>query len=150
MLFFSFWFIHNGFGLGAFVLLPLIALGGLHLLFNYKPFPLLKTTFHTVLLTVWISLFLGFVFQKLPSLQIFGGTFGYFGVQKLNQLIGGIGTFFLLLVFAVIYSIAFLNLNPFSKIKWFQKKNETVAEAENKLEPEKTEAEILVDDEHAR
>ncbi|MBS3914878.1 MAG: DNA translocase FtsK 4TM domain-containing protein [Bacteroidetes bacterium] len=118
----SFWFIQNGFGIAAFFLLPCVALFGLHFLFNYKPFQLLQVSLHTLIITVWASLFLGFVFQWTPSLQIYGGTFGYFGVQKLNQAIGGIGTFLVLFAFAIIYSIVFLNYNPFLKIKWFQKK----------------------------
>ncbi|MCC7299249.1 MAG: DNA translocase FtsK 4TM domain-containing protein [Bacteroidia bacterium] len=121
----SYWFVHNGFGIGAFAMLPWLALCGMHLLFNYRPFSLLRIAIHTVLFTVWFSLFLGFLFQTVQSLQILGGTFGYFGVQKLNHSIGGIGTFFLLLVYAVVYSIVFLNLNPFSRIKLPQKKQTT-------------------------
>ena len=113
----SYTFVHNGFGFAAFALLPWLALTGLYLLFAYRPFSLLRIGIHTILFTVWFSLFFGFIFQKLPSLHILGGTFGFFGVQKLNLAIGGIGTFFLLLAYAVIYSIVFLNLNPFSRIK---------------------------------
>lgn len=130
----SYWFVHNGFGLAAFALLPWIALAGLYLLFGYRPFSLLRIAIHTVLFTVWFSLFLGFLFQTVQSLQILGGTFGYFGVQKLNHSIGGIGTFFLLLAYAVVYSIVFLNLNPFNKIKLKSKKDLDVAVAES--EPE--------------
>lgn len=124
----SYWFVHNGFGLSAFALLPWIVLCGLYLLFNYRPFSLLRIAIHTILFTVWFSLFLGFIFQTVQSLQILGGTFGYFGVQKLNHGIGGIGTFFLLLAYAVVYSIVFLNLNPFNKIKLPRKKEAVVPE----------------------
>lgn len=124
-------FVENGFGLAAFALLPVIALTGMYLLFNYRPFSLLRISIHTLLFTVWFSLFLGFIFQKVQSLQILGGTFGYFGVQKLNLSVGGIGTFLLLLAYAVIYSILFLNLNPFRRIKLPQPKKDEVVAADD-------------------
>ncbi|MBL7813338.1 MAG: DNA translocase FtsK [Bacteroidetes bacterium] len=146
----GYWFVHNGFGLAAFALLPWLGLSGLYLLFQYKPFSLLRIALHTVLFTVWFSLLLGFLFQKW--FPLLGGTFGFFGVQKLQHAIGGIGAFLLIAAYAVVYSILFLNLNPFARIKLpvigAYKENEpepaVVTAAVPSSEPE---AEIIIDDE---
>ncbi len=111
----AFSLVHNGFGLGAFALLPLTAFAGLQLLFDYRPFSLLRIGIHSVLFAVWFSLFLGFVFQTWQP--VLGGGFGYYSVQKLQDAIGGIGTFLFVAAYAVVYSMLFLNMNPFRRMQ---------------------------------
>ena len=110
----AFKFVHNGFGLAAYALLPYVALTGLYLLFDYRPFSLLRIAVHTILFTVWFSLFLGFALRWWPLL---GGTFGFFGNQQIETAIGAVGSFFFLAAYAVAYSMFFLNANPFARIK---------------------------------
>jgi S-DNA-T family DNA segregation ATPase FtsK/SpoIIIE len=93
----GYYFIHNGFGMAAFALLPYLALSGLFLLFGYRPFSLLRIAIHTILFTAWFSLTLGFIFH--PWFPLMGGTFGYFGIAKLNQMIGWPGS----LIFLISY-----------------------------------------------
>lgn len=110
----SFFFVHNGFGLAAFALIPYMVFAGMYLLFDYRPFSLLRILLHTILFAIWFSLFLGFCFQIwYPML---GGTFGYFGIIQIQESIGTIGAFLFLAAYAVVYSFVFLNLNPFVKI----------------------------------
>lgn len=111
----GYFFVHNGFGLGAFLLLPYIALSGMYLLFDYRPFSLLRILIHTLLFAVWVSLFLGFVFQWW--FPLLGGTFGYFGIQQIQNSLGVIGAVLVLIVFAVVYSFVFHNANPFARLK---------------------------------
>lgn len=110
----AFQFVHNGFGLAAYALLPYLALTGLFLLFDYRPFSLLRIAVHTILFTVWFSLFLGFSLRWWPLL---GGSFGFFGNQQIETAIGAVGSFFFLAAYAVAYSMFFLNANPFARIK---------------------------------
>ncbi len=110
----AFFFMHNGFGLGAFALLPYIILSGLYLLFDYRPFSLLRILTNTILFVIWVSLFLGYCFQIWYPLL--GGTFGYFGILQIQNAIGPIGAFLFLAAFAVVYSFVFLNMNPFARI----------------------------------
>ncbi|MEY4193213.1 MAG: hypothetical protein RJA00_1444 [Bacteroidota bacterium] len=110
----AFKFVHNGFGLAAYALLPYVALTGLYLLFDYRPFSLLRIAVHTILFTVWFSLFLGFALRWWPLL---GGSFGFFGNQQIETAIGAVGSFFFLAAYAVAYSMFFLNTNPFARIK---------------------------------
>lgn len=143
-------FVQNGFGLAAFAILPYLALSGLYLLFNYKPYSLLRIAVHTVLFTVWFSLFLGFVFQIWAPLL--GGAFGYFGIEKLSHSLGMIGAFLVLATYAFVYSLLFLNLNPLAKInlKSPQPAPEVVVEESKPVEfsePVLPEAEIFIDEE---
>jgi S-DNA-T family DNA segregation ATPase FtsK/SpoIIIE len=110
----AFKFVHNGFGLAAYALLPYVALTGLYLLFDYRPFSLLRIAVHTILFTVWFSLFLGFALRWWPLL---GGSFGFFGNQQIETARGAVGSFFFLAAYAVAYSMFFLNANPFARIK---------------------------------
>ncbi len=108
-------FINNGFGLAAFLLLPFTFLSGAYLLFDYRPFVLIRIAIHSIIFGVWLSLCLGFAFKNFES--PLGGMFGYFGVKELNGSIGFIGTLIFLLAYAVVYSIVLLNFNPLSRIK---------------------------------
>jgi len=107
-------FVHNGFGIAAFLLLPMLSLLGLWLFFDYKPFLIIRVAIHSLLLMALLSLGLAFIFKSWYPL--IGGAFGYFGIVKLTGLIGTAGTVLFLLAYVVLYSILFLNLNPFDKI----------------------------------
>lgn len=108
-------FVHNGFGLASYSILPFLVLTGLYWLLDYRPFSLLRILIHTMLFMLWFSLFLGFVFQWWYPLL--GGTFGYFSIQQLQHSIGIFGAILLILVFAFLYAIILHNANPFAKIK---------------------------------
>lgn len=108
-------FVHNGFGLASYSILPVLVLTGLYWLLDYRPFSLLRILIHTMLFMLWFSLFLGFVFQW--GYPLLGGTFGYFSIQQLQHSIGMFGAVLLILVFAVLYAIILHNANPFAKIK---------------------------------
>ncbi len=153
----AFTFVHNGFGLAAFFLLPYLTFGGLFLLLNYKPFSLLRIVIHTLLFTVWFSLFLGFGFQKW--FPLLGGTFGYFGIQQLQESIGIIGVILFLVGFAVVYGMIFHQANPFSRLvvkEPIQEEQEepiaasefqpSIREDDPRPEKETTEIEDLLDD----
>jgi len=111
----SYMFIHKGFGAAAFLLLPFIALCGLHLLSGYKPFPLLTVWVHSLLATGWLSLLFGYLLQ-LPF-PLMGGAFGYFGVQWLQSFGGVIGAFLAIGTVALVYLMVFFNFKPFPQPK---------------------------------
>ena len=110
----SYKFIHNGFGIGSFAYLPYVALCGMYLLLDYRPFSLLRILIHSMLVAVWISLFMGLFFGMFPLL---GGAIGFFSNQLMKDSIGWVGAFLVLVGYGVAYSIFFLNLNPFARIK---------------------------------
>ena len=111
----SYQMVHNGFGLGAFAILPYMVFTGLYLLLNYRPFSLLRMLLHTIIFMTWFSLFLGFVFQIWAPLL--GGSFGYFSIQELQAGIGITGAFVFLGVFAFLYYMIIVNANPFESLQ---------------------------------
>lgn len=111
----SYQMVHNGFGLGAFAILPYMIFMGLYLLLNYRPFSLLRMLLHTLIFMTWFSLFLGFVFQNWAPLL--GGSFGYFSIQELQASIGSIGVFVFLGVLAFLYYMIIVNANPFESLQ---------------------------------
>ncbi len=133
--------VHNGFGLGAFALLPYLIFLGLYLLLNYRPFSLLRLLLHTLIFTTWFSLFLGFVFQKWAPLL--GGSFGYFSIQQMQTSIGFIGALLFMGIFAFGYYWILGNSNPFEALqekaanlqKEHQQKVADVQESENLESP---------------
>jgi S-DNA-T family DNA segregation ATPase FtsK/SpoIIIE len=107
----SFVLMHKGFGAAAFLLLPYIALCGLNLLSNYKPYPLLGVFVHSLLATSWLSLLFGYLLQ-IPF-PLMGGAFGYFGVQWLQSFGGVFGAFLAIGGVALVYLMVFFNFRPF-------------------------------------
>ena len=135
----AFFFVHNGFGFAAFGLIPYMVFAGLYLLFDYRPYSLLRILLHTILFVIWFSFFLGYCFQIwYPML---GGTFGYFGIVQIQESIGPIGAFLFLAAYAVVYSFVFLNLNPFAKI--VLKTPEDTDDVLDELHPEAQNSQIV-------
>ncbi|MDA8896083.1 DNA translocase FtsK [Bacteroidia bacterium] len=128
-------FIQNGFGFSAFLLLPTVLLLGIWLFFDYKPFIIIRVAIHSLLLMALLSLGTAFIFKSWYPL--IGGAFGYFGIVKLTGLIGTMGTFLFMLVYAVLYCILFLNLNPFDKLNlpFFMKMKEKLKATRNQDSP---------------
>lgn len=111
----SYYMVHNGFGLAAFVILPYMVLSGLYLLMNYRPFSLLRILLHTLIFMSWFSLFLGFVFQWW--FPLLGGSFGYFAIQQLQANMGVLGTLIVISVFAFLYYVVVRNAHPFELLQ---------------------------------
>ena len=128
----GYFFVHNGFGIAAFFILPYLVLSGMYLLLDYRPFSLLRILIHSLLFMGWFSLFLGFAFQWW--FPLLGGTFGYFGVQQLQNGIGIAGTVIFLITFAVLYSFIFLNANPFAKLMRKSENPDASPEIEEEIE----------------
>ena len=109
----SYVFIHKGFGLAAFLLLPFLALSGMNLLNNNKPFTLLAVFVHSLLAASWLSLLFGYLLQV--PFPLMGGAFGYFGVQWLQGFGGVIGAFLAIGGVALVYLMVFFNFRPFQR-----------------------------------
>lgn len=97
-------FINRWFGLASFLFIYLLTIYCLKLFNRRIPF-LLTKTIRTLLLLLWLSVTLGFAFEtKYNSSSIYlGGTYGYYIAIWLDSMIGKIGTFFVMLVFLLIY-----------------------------------------------
>lgn len=100
--------INRWFGLSSFIFCYIFILAGICIAGKtIRNFP--KKIILSILGIIWISLFLGYVSElfytllDISSSYLYpGGAHGYFVSQWLNSVIGGIGTFFILLLTFVI------------------------------------------------
>ncbi len=108
----SHYFIYNGFGLGSFFLPLIIGAIGLALL-RVKYFRLGKNILRFLLATVLVSAILGFIAGESTFLGSGpGGEFGYIAAQRMNDILGKVGTGAALLVLTVAYLIFALHVSP--------------------------------------
>ncbi|MBI9065745.1 MAG: DNA translocase FtsK 4TM domain-containing protein [Salinivirgaceae bacterium] len=91
----AFKFMHCWFGLASFSFVFLIGLLGIRFL-NYRLLPYRRTLKYALIITIWLSIALGFLFGGSAFLP--GGLHGLFLSNWLNSFIGKIGTTFLLLI----------------------------------------------------
>lgn len=107
-------FINRWFGISSFIFCFIIGMSGIRIAGRKIP-GFRRKLFISLVLMIWISLFLGYASELVCSLfniersyLFLGGGHGYFVSQWMNSLIGGIGTFFLLLLsFSVILFFGF-------------------------------------------
>lgn len=107
-------FIHDWFGIPAFTFIGITALWGLRIQ-KYEPIPFWKFVKHSLIWTVWTSVFLAFLFgDQFFSL---GGVFGFHVDYWLETVIGKFGTLFFLLIIAfTIITLTFENTLSWIKI----------------------------------
>jgi len=99
-------FIKRGIGIAAFLPVGLLLMFSLRMLTGMTLFPALKTTNITILITLWLSATLGFIYFTDADLSILGGAFGYQSSQWLITMVGKPGTIFLLIFIIVSLGIA--------------------------------------------
>jgi S-DNA-T family DNA segregation ATPase FtsK/SpoIIIE len=105
---FGYHFVYNGIGICAYLISLLLLAIGTRLLTGFAPIPIVKSFQYGVLITIWLPLLLGFIFQH--EWQLLGGIYGHFGYLYLNGLIGGIGTGFLLACYPLLCLVAIFNI----------------------------------------
>lgn len=104
--------IYAWFGLASFGFIFLCFLFGVKLLFDLSILPLSTTSFRTLVLLIWTSLFLGFFNNGINYL---GGTFGYYINDWLRLTFGSFGAFVFILVLGYIVIVVLFNPD-FSKL----------------------------------
>ncbi len=102
-------FIHEGFGVGAFILASLITLTGVYYFFDYKKAQLKKFWFWGILVMLWLCIFFGFFGAKTT---LFSGTIGYETNDFLQDYLGLLGTVFIMVFFLIIYLVIRLKVTP--------------------------------------
>jgi S-DNA-T family DNA segregation ATPase FtsK/SpoIIIE len=100
---------HNMFGIGAFVLLPLLFAVGVKLIFNFSLFAIRRSLLRFALTTIWLSVVMACVFTH--DYFFLGGSIGYQLSNTLNAVLGTTGAYILLGLLAVIFAIIIFKLN---------------------------------------
>ncbi len=112
--------IRHAFGISSFLIPFILLIIGCKLAVNLSILPLGKTIRYSILIMIWLSLTLGFLFKGSEKLAILGGIFGFEGTLWLNSILGKLGTGFLLFFIFIATIIAAFNVpgyfrrNPFS------------------------------------
>ena len=88
-------FIHNWFGLASYSFVILCFIAGLKLL-HVKNFPFGKILRTTVILGIWLSITLGYLFGDIYDAN-WGGAHGFYMSKWLNAFVGKVGTAFILI-----------------------------------------------------
>lgn len=97
-------FINRWFGVSSLSFILIFFIIGIKLL-GVKLLPVRKTILHAVLITIWLSVTLGFVFINTIDDQylLLGGAHGYYVSRWLISILGYIGTVIFILITAIIY-----------------------------------------------
>lgn len=130
-------FIHQWFGISAFLLIPVFLFTGVRLLYGKKLVKLSRATAILAFLTIWGSGTLAFIFPTVGE-GILGGRFGANLSELLNHSVGGLGT-------ALVYLFSFLAFlviafNSSLKISWLSSKKNASETSDDStiLSPETT------------
>ena len=112
----AFQFMHNGFGITAFILVYLVGIIGLRIYTNSKVFNLYVGLKYTLLTVTFFSLLLGMIFHS--SYPFIAGLFGYELYNWLESMVGAFGVALILL--AYLASILIWNFDV-DIYQWFAK-----------------------------
>jgi len=126
--------VHNWFGIASLSIVFILGLLGLRML-NFKVLPFKKSLKYTIVITIWLSIALGFIFPD--ALFLPGGAHGHFMSIWLSSFVGKIGTTFTLIV-TLFGLLVFLFDGLLDKLKVFGLKlfDSNVTDVEMPLEKE--------------
>ena len=111
-------FIHNWFGIASFSFIIIFIVLSFKF-FNLRLFSLRKTVKYSILVSIWLSVTLGYLFGD--SFFFLGGAHGYFISKWLNAFIGKVSTAFLIIITLFAFFILTFD-NSFTVLKGFFKK----------------------------
>ncbi|UJH67510.1 DNA translocase FtsK [Allomuricauda sp. SCSIO 65647] len=115
----SHFFMYKGFGLAAFMFPVLLAITGLYLFLGLQGKRLISKWIWGLLSVIWVSTALGFFAIELPLL---GGLVGFEMNDFLQDYIGRIGIFLLLLFILVVIMVRLFNFSPEDIGNYFREK----------------------------
>ena len=102
-------FIHKWFGIASYIFSFLALITGLRITFNLELLNIGKTYAYSFFFLVFLSITLGFVFHD--AYFYLGGAFGYTLSNKLNSVLGFIGTGVLLFFALIVFLVAAFNIS---------------------------------------
>lgn len=103
-------FLYKWFGISSYLIAFLGFITGLRITFNIGPAYFKKAYIYSFFFLVFISVTLGYIFTD-EKLLFLGGAYGYIMSNKLNSLVGSVGTGMLLLFSFAVFLIAAFNVS---------------------------------------
>ncbi|MDT0607762.1 DNA translocase FtsK [Croceitalea rosinachiae] len=119
----SHFFMYQGFGLASFVFPILLAITGLYLFLGLEGKSLWNKWIWGLIGVIWISIALGFFAIEQPLL---GGLIGYEMNDFLQDYIGKIGVFLILIFALVVILVRLFNFSPEAIGNYFRERRATV------------------------
>lgn len=103
-------FIYKWFGLASYLFAFLAFITGLRITFNVGLLDFRKTYIYSLFFLIFISLTFGYIFTD-PNFVYLGGAYGYTFSNKLNEVLGHIGTGVLLFFTFIVFLIVAFNIS---------------------------------------
>ncbi|MCG2612149.1 DNA translocase FtsK [Flavobacterium sp. SM15] len=129
--FLSDFFLYKGFGAASFLFVRLSFLAGAYLLVDMSLGKLKNTLFWDLFAMVMISVLLGFFWDYIPQL---GGVIGYEMNLFVQDYIGKIGTFLVLLFGLIVYLILKIKVSTEGIKNYFENRSKAFTEELNEVE----------------
>lgn len=101
--------VKGGFGIASYIFIFLLFIAGVHLSLKVTILPFWRTFRYSLILIVWLSTTMGFLFRTL-ELSILAGVFGTYTSTWLEGLMGKAGTGIFLLFVIIIFLVFTANL----------------------------------------
>lgn len=121
-------FLYKGFGAASFLFVRLFFLAGAYLLVDVSLGKLKNTIFWDLFAMVLISVLMGFFWDYIPQL---GGVIGYEMNLFVQDYIGNVGTFLVLLFGLIVYLILKIKVSTEGVKNFFESKNKAFTEELN-------------------
>ncbi len=141
----SYKFIYKWFGLGAFLLIPILFVYAVRLILKMDLFPIRRFTQFAAFTIFWLSILLGYIISSLKEdsyFSLIGGSLGY-EIASFFKALLGFGALLLIILLAIVFIIYFYNITSIDA-KVLKTKAQKQKEIDEKISIEKAEeAEIL-------
>ncbi len=141
----SYKFIYKWFGLGAFLLIPILFVYAVRLILKMDLFPVRRFTQFAAFAIFWLSILLGYIISSLKEdsyFSLIGGSLGYEIASFLKALLG-FGALLLIILLAIVFIIYFYNITSIDA-QILKTKAQKQKENDEKIKKEEVEqAEIL-------
>ncbi len=131
----SHFFMYRGFGLASFALPLLLAVTGLYLFLGLDSKKLWSKWIWGIIGVLWISMALGFFAVQQPLL---GGLVGYEMNDFLQDYVGKIGVFLLLIFFLIVILVRLFNFSPEAIGHYLRNQNFSMPERKPKKQAPET------------
>ncbi|MEM8848014.1 MAG: DNA translocase FtsK [Bacteroidota bacterium] len=128
----SHFFMYKGFGLASFTFPLLLAITGLYLFLGLDRKGLISKWIWGILGTIWVSIALGFFAYEQPLL---GGSIGFEMNDFLQDYVGKIGIFLILVFVLMVILVRLFNFTPEGFANFFRKQRDSFKTSPKKKTP---------------
>ena len=116
-------FLYKGFGVASFIFVRILFLAGIYLVLDIALSKMKRTLFWDLYLVILVSILFGFFWDYLPQLS---GTVGFEMNSFIQDYIGKIGTFLVLVFGLIVFSVFKIKISPDTVKNLFEKPSKEI------------------------